>query len=39
MSFELDPLYLFYGSAALAAVLVVEALYLLLHTPRATARG
>ena len=34
MSFELDPLYLFYGSAALAAVLVVEALYLLLHNTK-----
>ena len=34
MSFELDPLYLFYGSAALAAVLVVEALYLLFHNTK-----
>jgi tight adherence protein B len=31
MSFELDPLHLFYGFAALAAVLVVEAVYLLFH--------
>jgi tight adherence protein B len=31
MTFELDPLYLFYGFAAAAAVLVAEALYLLLH--------
>jgi tight adherence protein B len=31
MSYEIDPLYLFYGSAALAAVLVAEALYLLFH--------
>ena len=31
MSFEIDPLYVFYGFAALAAVLVAEALYLLLH--------
>ena len=31
MSFDLDPLYLFYGFAALAAVLVAEALYLLFH--------
>ena len=31
MSFEIDPLYLFYGSAALAAVLVAEAIYLLFH--------
>ena len=32
MAFELDPLYVFYGFAALAAVLVAEALYLLLHS-------
>jgi tight adherence protein B len=31
MPFEIDPLYLFYGFAALAAVLVAEALYLLFH--------
>jgi tight adherence protein B len=31
MTFEIDPLYVFYGFAAIAAVLVVEALYLLLH--------
>jgi tight adherence protein B len=31
VSFEIDPLYLFYGSAALAAVLVAEAIYLLFH--------
>jgi tight adherence protein B len=31
MSFELDPLLVFYGLAVLAAVLVVEAVYLLFH--------
>jgi tight adherence protein B len=31
MTFEIDPLYVFYGFAAIAAVLVAEALYLLLH--------
>jgi tight adherence protein B len=31
MPFDLDPLYLFYGLAALAAVFVVEAVYLLFH--------
>lgn len=31
MFFDLDPLYLFYALAALAAVLVAEALYLLFH--------
>ena len=29
MSFEIDPLYLFYGCAALAAILAAEAMYLL----------
>lgn len=31
MTFELDPLYLFYGCAAVAAALAAEALYLLFH--------
>ncbi len=31
MSFELDPLYVFYALAALAAVFVAEAVYLLFH--------
>jgi tight adherence protein B len=31
MPFDLDPLYLFYGLAALAAVLVAEAVYLVFH--------
>ena len=31
MSFDLDPLYAFYVFAALAAILVAEALYLLFH--------
>jgi tight adherence protein B len=34
MPFDLDPLYLFYASAAVAAVLAVEAFYLLLHNTR-----
>ncbi|HEX8166154.1 MAG TPA: type II secretion system F family protein [Beijerinckiaceae bacterium] len=34
MTFELDPLYVFYGFGAIAAVLVVEALYLLLHNKK-----
>jgi tight adherence protein B len=34
MTFEIDPLYVFYGFAAIAAVLVVEALYLLLHNKK-----
>jgi tight adherence protein B len=34
MPFELDPLYVFYASAALAAVLVAEAIYLLFHNTK-----
>jgi tight adherence protein B len=34
MTFDLDPLYVFYGFAALSAVLVAEALYLLLHSKK-----
>jgi tight adherence protein B len=35
MSFDIDPLYLFYGLAALAAILAGEAVYLLFHNARA----
>src|SRR3954471_9200517 len=31
MSFDLDPLYVFYGLAALAAILAAEAFYLMGH--------
>src|ERR671917_308422 len=31
MSFEIEPLYIFYALAALAAVFVAEAVYLLFH--------
>ena len=34
MPFDLDPLYVFYAFAALAAVLVAEAIYLLLHNKK-----
>ena len=34
MSFEINPLYAFYGLAALAAILAAEAVYLLLHNSK-----
>jgi tight adherence protein B len=34
MSFDLDPLYVFYGLAALAAILAVEAFYLFFHNTK-----
>ena len=39
MSFEIDPLYVFYAFAAIGAVLAAEALYLLLHSRNSYRSG